>query len=116
MTKVEEFKDFVKENKSLINYVKKGDKTWQDFYELYDLYGRDQNVWKAYLEDTTKDRGGSNFNNFLNTIESIDTDKIQDSITSMQKAIALFGDIITKNNNSNINNYNPRPVYRRFDD
>ena len=35
----EEFKGFVKENPSLLKYVQNGSKSWQDFYEIYDIYG-----------------------------------------------------------------------------
>ena len=38
MSKVE-FKEFVKKNPNLINFVEKGETNWQKLYELYDLYG-----------------------------------------------------------------------------
>lgn len=119
MAKIEEFKDFVRNNPSLIKYVKSGNKSWQDFYEIYDLYGDNYDRWKDYLkEDKRSNNNSNNFNisNILNTINSIDTDKLQDGITSMQKAISLFEDILTKNSSNNTSSYTPRPVYRRFDD
>ena len=48
--------------------------------------------------------------------KNIDAAKLQDGITSIQKAISLFGDMLTKNNQTTSSNYTPRPVYRRFDD
>lgn len=115
MTKIDDFKLFVKNNPHLISYVKKGEKTWQDFYELYDLYGNDVSIWKEYLNSDRSSKSAiSNINNILDTISSVDTEKLQSSITSVQKAISLFGDILAKNNNGA--SYNPRPVYRRFDD
>lgn len=118
MAKIEEFKNFVKNNPSLIKYVKNGSKSWQDFYEIYDLYGDNYDRWKDYLNVGRSSNTSNNLNisNILNTISNIDTDKLQDSITSVQKAISLFGDIIAKNNNNNTSSYSPRPVYRRFDD
>ena len=38
MGKVEEFKNFVRDNPILISYIKSGEMTWQKFYELYDIY------------------------------------------------------------------------------
>ena len=118
MAKIEQFKDFVRNNPNLIKYVKNGSKSWQDFYEIYDLYGDNYDRWKSYLSIDRSSNSSNNFNitSILNTINSIDTDKLQDSITSVQKAISLFGDIIVKNNTGNTSNYSPRPVYRRFDD
>ena len=34
-----DFKVFVQAHPTLVESVKKGDMTWQKFYELYDLYG-----------------------------------------------------------------------------
>ena len=48
--KKEEFKEFVKKNPKLISYVKSNEMSWQKFYELYDLYGEDENIWKDYLK------------------------------------------------------------------
>ena len=45
----EKFKDFVKSNPILLKYVKDGKMTWQQFYEIYDLYGEDKEAWKDYL-------------------------------------------------------------------
>ncbi len=49
--------------------------------------------------------------------KNLDADKLQDGITSLQKAIDLFGGILIKDKTNNTeSNYTPRPVYRRFDD
>ena len=45
----EEFKTFVKKNPKLIKYVQDGSSSWQKFYEIYDIYGEDENAWKDYL-------------------------------------------------------------------
>ena len=50
MTKVDNFKEFVKKNQVLVTYVKENKMTWQKFYELYDLYGEDDNIWNEYLK------------------------------------------------------------------
>lgn len=49
--------------------------------------------------------------------KNIDTNKLQDSISSVQKAIGLIGDMLVKDKTPGIGStYNPRPIYRRFDD
>ena len=49
--------------------------------------------------------------------KNMDVDKVQEGITSIQKAIALFSDLFIKGENDTAkNNYTPRPVYRSFED
>ena len=121
MTKVDNFKEFVKKHQVLVTYVKENKMTWQKFYELYDLYGEDNNIWNEYLkkeEPQTKvnNTKPSSLSNIMEMAKNIDPDKLQDGITSIQKAISLFGDMITKNNTSSTNTYTPRPIYKKFDD
>ena len=119
MSKIDDFKRFVKDNPTLITYIKKGEHTWQDFYELYDLYQDDKSIWNKYLNKEEKSiSSGLNINSFFDYAKNIDVNKLQEGITSIQKAIDLFGGMLTKDNDSTVenNNYRPRPVYRRFDD
>ena len=39
MDKKEAFKSFISTHPELITYVKNKESTWQDFYEIYDIYG-----------------------------------------------------------------------------
>lgn len=124
MTNIDNFKSFVKKNPLLVTYVKNKTKSWQDFYELYDLYGEDENVWKEYLvvnkseekEDASKNKKGSSLSNIMKMAENIDANKLQDSITSIQKAIGLFGDMLIKDDKTPSKGYTPRPIYKKFDD
>ena len=120
---IDNFKEFVKNNSYLINYTKTGQKTWQDLYEIYDLYGEDTEAWNKYLKEDTSTRATTTTTNKPNYIEevvkmakNIDMDKVQEGITSLQKTLGLFGDLFTSKNNSSTKEYNPRPLYRRFDD
>ena len=127
MTNVDNFKSFVRKNPKLVTYVRSGDMSWQKFYEIYDLYGEDESVWKDYLNkeevkninsnSSTNLNSGNTISNILEMAKNIDTNKLQDGITSIQKAISLFGDMLLKDNNDNINSsFTPRPIYRKFDD
>lgn len=122
MTNVDNFKSFVRKNPKLVTYVRNGTSSWQQFYELYDLYGEDDSVWKEYLnkkdevkEEKASTSSGNTFSNILEMAKNIDTNKLQDGITSIQKAISLFGDMLLKDNNET-STYTPRPIYRKFDD
>ena len=48
--------------------------------------------------------------------ENIQANKLQDSISSVQKAIGLIGDMFIKDKGTDTNTYTPRPIYRKFDD
>lgn len=122
MTNVDNFKTFVKNNPNLVTHVRNGNMSWQNFYELYDLYGEKEEIWKEYLQKKErsiniekKTNTTSTFSNILEMAKNIDTNKLQDGITSIQKAISLFSDMITKEK-TETNTYSPRPIYRRFDD
>ena len=123
MTKIDNFKLFVKNNPNLITYVRNNTMSWQKFYELYDLYGEDNNVWNEYLnKDTTvnttktESKKSNKFSDILDMAKNLDTNKLQDGISSVQKAIDLIGDILVKDKKPDASTYNPRPIYRRFDD
>ena len=125
-SKIDEFKLFVKANPFLISIINKSNKTWQDLFEFYDLYGTDEESWNKLLDGindtTTKETKTTNtLNNRLDEIikmaKNVDVNKVQEGITSLQKTLTLFGDLfLNKNNNTNTTNYNPRPLYRRFED
>lgn len=129
MSRIEEFKKFVKDNPKLINYVKDGSMSWQSFYEMFDIYGGDNDVWNSYLnkeqqneqiKEGVKEEGNKHISSVADVVKMIknmDVDKVQDGITSLQKAVDLFSSIFIKDGNANSgSSYTPRPVYRRFDD
>lgn len=131
MTKIDNFKEFVRNNPNLISYVHQGEYSWQYFYELYDLYGENNDIWNKYLSkkeevssnlnSTTNDNRSSNNNtnnslgNIVDMVKKLDPNKLQDGLSSVQKAIDLFGGLLVKDKSST-STYNPRPVYKRFDD
>lgn len=147
MSKLEEFKKYVKKYPKLISYVKEGKMTWQDFYELYDIYGENDEVWSKYISESSSmnasniNSNNTNTNNSINTdgvssddsnkesksitsvgdvvkmIKNMDVNKVQDGISSLQKAVDLFSTIFIKDGSkTGGSTYTPRPIYRRFDD
>ena len=116
--KIEKYKMFIKANPFLISYIRDKKKTWQELYELYDMVGDDTESWNKYLESSnnSKTTNGIHFDDIVRMAKNIDVDKVQEGITSLQKTLTLFGDLFVGNNNNSTNNYNPRPLYRRFED
>ena len=121
--KIDNFKEFVRNNNHLISYIKNNNKSWQEVYEIYDLYGEDEGAWNRFLGDDEV-RGVTNIgsvkSNYIEDIvrmaKNVDMDKVQEGISSLQKTLGLFGDLIGNKDNTSNKGYSPRPLYRRFED
>lgn len=119
MKRIEEFKSFVRERPTLINYVENNEMSWQKFYEMWDLYGPDDNVWGKYTE--IKDvRADGSIDDFMGIIKNINPDGLRKNITNIQKGISLFQELLKKEKVEepieSKEPYSPRPMYRRFED
>ncbi len=98
MDKKEEFKFFVKKHPELVSYVRDKKNTWQDFYEIYDMYGEDENVWNKYKEE---DRALP-LAELSNIVKSINMDSIQKHINNAQKVIGVIQELTNKTPTNNI--------------
>lgn len=109
----ENFKSFVKVHPELANKVLKKEVSWQQLYEIYELYGDDSSVWNTYFtkEKVTESitNGASTIKDFINNLKNIDMDSVQKGITNIQKTIGLLQDIGLTNKDS-------EPIYKRFED
>lgn len=124
MSNKEEFKNFVKENPRLIKFVNNGDMSWQRFYEMYDLYGNDENVWKDYINKPEEKKveaaaataaGLGGFGEILNFVKNIDLNAVQNSVGSIQRVLGVLQDFGTKEESTK-EPYKPRPIYKHFED
>ena len=120
MSKLTSFKEFVKNNPSLVKFVKEDKMTWQKFYEMFDLYGSNHEVWNDYLtkkeekvvEAATTTAG---ITDFLSWFKSIDLDSLQEGINSVSRVVGVLQDFGNKDNTSNAKTeYKPRPLYKHF--
>lgn len=121
MDKKEEFKAFVKENPRLLKYVKSGEMTWQKFYEMYDMYGKDDNVWNDYLKvgvaTAVASASAFSFNDVMNWVKGINLDSVQTGIGNLQRVIGMVQDLTSKDStDTKKEEYKPRPLYKHFDD
>ena len=118
----EDFKRFVRSNPNLIDYVNRKEHTWQDFYEMYDIYGENSSIWDKYREvgDTASISnmskttvGDTSLKDLFNMIKKIDLESVRKGAEGLQKAITLVQDFTKPNN---INTYQARPLYQHFED
>ena len=124
--KKDEFKEFVRNNPKLISYVKNNEMTWQKFYEMYDLYGEQDNIWNEYIEKketnvTSKEikagLTGLTLSEIINWLKNVDLDGLQEGIGNLQRVLGVVQDFSKKDNKQEEKNtYKPRPLYKHFED
>ena len=100
MNTKEKFKDFVKNHPELLKHVQNKNKTWQDFYEIYDLYGEDEKAWRNFLK-VSEITGTTATFDLISFLKSIDLDSIQEGINSVQRVLGLLQDITPNNKGEN---------------
>lgn len=120
MDKKDDFKQFVKSKPELVNYIKNKEYTWQDFYELYDLYGEDNNVWSKYSDiDDSNDNRNNSLNELTNLVKNINIDNVQKYINNAQKAINVISELTAKKPTNVVPNVvpkTPRVINKFFGD
>ena len=126
--KKDEFKEFVRKNPKLITHVKNNEMTWQKFYEMYDLYGESNDIWKEYIEvkkiedkvdaakETTKaGLAGLTISEVVKWLKNVDLDGLQEGIGNVQRVLGVVQDF-TKKDKIETSTYKPRPLYKHFED
>ena len=110
----ETFKSFARFHPELATTVLKGEVSWQQLYELYEIYGEDETIWKKYINNSFTDNivnSTSTIKDFINSFKNMDMDSLQQGIQNIQKAIGLLQDIGL---NSKQEERGSHPIYERF--
>lgn len=125
MSKKEEFKLFVKSHPELIKFVKSNEMSWQKFYEIYDIYGDNNEVWNKYFNKLDEEvvnepavKENFSVSDLINMAKNVDLNSVQKNITNISKALGLVQSLISKDGSggSTENTYTPRPLYKKFED
>ncbi len=116
----ETFKIFARSHPELATKVINNTTSWQKLYELYEIYGEDNKIWNDYFTDSIS-RVDSNsslnaFQDLVGMIKNIDLDSVQKGVTNLQKTIGLLQDIGLGSTAQPKEVYEPRPLYRYFED
>ncbi|MBO9130291.1 YlbD family protein [Bacillus sp. 165] len=122
---VQQFKVFVKNHPKMINAVRSGQKTWQQFYEEWYLLGEKDQMWNTYKPDGTPDvkddaaaakegEGAGFVGQMMSFIKKIDMDQIQTHISSVTEAIGSVQQVIQQFQSPNSSGTSQRPQNNPF--
>lgn len=110
----EKFKEFARNNPGLADVVLNNSVSWQQLYELYEIYGENNSIWNKYIKTPSIteniNTASSTIKDFITTLKNLDMTSVQQGITNIEKAITLLQDIGLSNNKQS----NLEPIYRRF--
>lgn len=117
----ETFKIFARNHPELATSVLKNNTTWQKLYEIYEIYGESSNIWNTYITPSntasTIKATSTSFKELFNTVKNIDLDSVQKGVENLQKTIGLLQDIgFTNSTKTPSKLYEPRPIYKHFED
>lgn len=88
----EKFKEFVKNNPKLVDYVKNNNKNWQDLFEIYVLYGEDEKIWDNYLNNNK-----TGIEDLVKMIQNVNLDAVKNTVDSLSKAVGILKNISSDN-------------------
>lgn len=98
--KVARFKEFVREHPKLVNEVRNNNRSWQQIYEEWEIFGSKHEIWDSYLpkgkskkrtdDDSSRSDGNSPeaLAGLLSLLKKIDID-------DLQKYISQFGGVLS---------------------
>ncbi len=70
--------------------------TFQDFYEIYDIYGEESNVWDKYFKETEKEKDEYRLKELSGILKNINIDSIEHHVNNAQKIIGIVQELTKK--------------------
>lgn len=126
MATFEEFKAFIRDKPYLKEKVKNNKTTWQELYERFDLYGKDDEIFNQEInsekevevteDEETKSKSDDTFSSFFNMLSGIDVDKISDGLNGMKKILSILSEITATEDVSSFSTRRNQKPYKRDDD
>ncbi len=125
MSKKEMFKEFVRLNPEFATSVKNGKTTWQELFQIYDLYGSESKLFDQYrkvnkIENFTSSIG---VKDIIDSLKNINIDVLQENLNGLGKAVSFIEDLTNtfkKDEKTNEEKTNKKrrvePINRFFDD
>lgn len=96
MDKKEEFKTFIGNHPEIMSYIKSKSMTFQDFYEIYDIYGDNSDVWNKYFNESITSNTKDKINELSGILKKVNIDNIEHHVNNAQKAISIIQELTKK--------------------
>lgn len=97
---IEEFKHFAKKHPKLVQEVRDGNKSWQEFYEDWYLLGETDEVWEKYSIADNKDKKEHSKQDFMSkvfsSLKGVEISDVQKQITNVGSAISTIQQVINQ--------------------
>ena len=117
MSKLDEFKIFIKDQDEVLDKIHKGKLSWQQVYEIYDIHGPTNSLFKQPKKEETRNSKSSNqLTNALKAFQDVDMDKISDNLQSLQKVLGIFSEFSKNNTKVDPSHSMSRGNYKRYND
>ena len=94
MDKKENFKTFISNHPELLSFIRNKEMSFQDFYEIYDIYGEDEATWSKYFSKTESD--DSRIKELSKVLKNINMDSIEHHVNNAQKVIGIIQELTKK--------------------
>lgn len=101
-------------NPDLVKLVANKKYSWQELFEVYDLYGEDKGVWDKYL-NTSEAQNLDNLTELTKLFKNVNLDTVQKYINTAQKMVGVLGEL-TKTESSAAGPISKVPIGKIFED
>lgn len=120
MSKIDDFKLFIKTKPEVVNKIHNGELSWQMVYEIYDIKGENDPLFQneKSIKKTEENKSTtSSINSALKAFQDIDMDKVTNNLQSIQKVLSIFSEFGKSNNSNETRTHSmSRGRYRRYND
>lgn len=113
MDKKELFKNFIGAHPEILKYIKNKEMTFQDFFEIYDIYGEESNVWDKYFKDNIE-TDDNKLKELSGLLKNINIDSIEHHVNNAQKVIGIIRELTKKT--PDITNAVDNPITKIYGD
>jgi hypothetical protein len=106
---IEQFKSFVKRNPKILEEVRSGRTTLQEFYEEWYLLGEDDTRWDDFRSEKKVGLSESQsktdwLSNIVETMKKMDPEQMQSSISHLSQALGAVQGVLTQFQNGTAKN------------